>query len=54
MSGVEPEPRPRNVVSARHAALIKREIDESSERDKDDVLAELVWTAWPTVWGQDQ
>jgi len=54
MSGVDPEPRPRNVISARQAALIKREIDAYSDADKDDVLAELVWTAWPTVWSQDQ
>jgi hypothetical protein len=51
---VDPEPRPRNVISARQAALIKRELDAYSERDTDDVLAELVWTAWPTVWSQDQ
>jgi hypothetical protein len=51
---VDPEPRRRNVISARQAALIKSEIDAFSERDKDDVLAELVWTAWPTVWAQDQ
>jgi len=34
--------------------LIKREIDACSEQDLEDLLAELLWTAWPTVWSQDQ
>jgi hypothetical protein len=51
---VDPEPRPTNGVSARHVALIKREIDACREQDLEDLLEELLWTAWPTVWSQDQ
>jgi hypothetical protein len=51
---VDPERRPTNIASARQLALIKAEIDASRERDLDDLLAHLFWTAWPTVWSQDQ
>jgi hypothetical protein len=51
---VDPEPRPTNRVSARHVTLIKREIDACSEHDLEELLAELLWTAWPTVRSQDQ
>jgi hypothetical protein len=51
---VDPEPRPTNRVSARHVTLIKHEIDACSEHELEDLLAELLWTAWPTVWSQDQ
>jgi hypothetical protein len=50
---VDPEHRPTNEVSARPVALIKREIDVCCEQDLEDLLEELFWTAWPTVWSQD-
>jgi hypothetical protein len=54
LTGVDPDHRPTNIVSARQLALIKREIDACGERDLEDLLADLFWTAWPTVWSQDQ
>ena len=35
-------------------ALIKQELDACGERDIEEILADLLWTAWPTVWSQDQ
>ncbi len=54
LSGVDPEHRPSNIVSARQLALIVQEMDACSERDLEEILADLFWTAWPTVWSQDQ
>jgi hypothetical protein len=51
---VDPDHRPTNRVSARQVALIKREIETCNERDLEDLLVDLLWTAWPTVWSQDQ
>jgi hypothetical protein len=51
---VDPEHRPTNSLSARELALIKREIDACDGRCTDDLLADLFWTAWPTVFSQDQ
>jgi hypothetical protein len=51
---VDPEHRPSNLVSARQLALIKQEMDACRERDLEEILADLLWTAWPTVWSQDQ
>jgi hypothetical protein len=51
---VDPGHRPTNRVFARQVALIKREIDACDERDLEDLLVDLFWTAWPTVWSQDQ
>ena len=54
MTVVDPDRRPSKIASARLVGLIKLEIDAYSEQDTDDVLADLLWTAWPTVWSQDQ
>jgi hypothetical protein len=51
---VDPEHRPTNKASARQIASIKREIDACGERDLEELLVSLFWTAWPTVWSQDQ
>jgi hypothetical protein len=51
---VDPDHRPSNLVSARQLALIKQELDACSQRDLEEILADLIWTAWPTVWSQDQ
>jgi len=51
---VDPEHRPTNSVSARQVVSIKREIDACDERDLEELLVSLFWTAWPTVWSQDQ
>jgi hypothetical protein len=37
-----------------HLALIKRQIDARTEWELEDLLEELLWTAWPTAWQQDQ
>ncbi len=54
LNGVDPEHRPSNIMSARQLALIKQEMDACGERDMEEILADLFWTAWPTVWSQDQ
>jgi hypothetical protein len=54
MIAVDPDRRPPKIASARLVALIKLEIDACSREDTDDLLADLFWTAWPTVWSQDQ
>jgi hypothetical protein len=51
---VDPDHRPTNIVSARQFALIKQELDACSQRDMEEILADMIWTAWPTVWSQDQ
>jgi hypothetical protein len=33
---------------------MKRELDARSRRDEAVILQQLLWTAWPTVWSQDQ
>jgi hypothetical protein len=39
------------------AVLVARvidEVDESSEEQRDELLSELLYTAWGNVWAQNQ
>ncbi len=52
---MEPEIWPLDPQSA--AALVARvidEVDESSEEQRDELLCELLYTAWGNIWAQNQ
>jgi hypothetical protein len=49
---VDPDHRPSNKLSAAALAAIVRELDACSDGDLEEILADLFWTAWPTVWSQ--
>jgi hypothetical protein len=51
---MDPEHRPGTPISSRRLALIVRQIDRRSRRETEDLLAQLMWFAWPSVWSQDQ
>jgi hypothetical protein len=51
---MDPEYRPGSQITSRRLAVILRQIDRRSRSETEDLLAQLMWFVWPTVWSQDQ
>ena len=49
----EPWPPDREVTVERLMAVL-RDIDASSDKDRQALLSDLLRVAWPTWWAQDQ
>jgi hypothetical protein len=52
---MEPDSWPLDAVSAAELlARVIRDIDQSSEQNRDVLLSDLLCAAWPSRWAQDQ